>query len=121
MLISIPNKATIKEYKYLKTSQKEVNINNTSKNLDEYIYNKEHHFNNIKILGLLAAIDLLFSCFFFKAKNKSTFGESVFMLCIANIVGIALMLSNQKNKNSELNDSNKKLTLYKQNGINAII
>ena len=121
MLVSIPTKATIKEYKYLKSSQKEVNINNTPKNLDEYVYNKEHHFNNIKILGGLTAIDLLFGCFFFKTKNKSTLGEALFMLCIANIAGIGLMLNNQKNKNKELNNLSKKLVLYKQNGINAII
>ena len=32
MLISIPSKDTINEYKYLKRSKKEVNINKTSKN-----------------------------------------------------------------------------------------
>ena len=43
------------------------------------------------------------------------------MLCIANIAGIGLMLNNQKNKNKELNNLSKKLVLYKQDGINAII
>ena len=64
MLISIPARSTINEYKNLKTSQKEVKINETSKKLDEYVYDKTHKFGNYKAIGILGILDLLFFPYF---------------------------------------------------------
>lgn len=121
MIISIPSKDTISEYKYLKSSQKEVNINQTSKNLDNYVYDKTHKFNNLKAFAGLAAINLLFIALLFKSKNKAIMREPLFMLLISNFFIGGNILNEGKNKKYTLNNMDEKLRLYNRNGINAVI
>lgn len=118
MILSIPSRSTISEYRHLKTSQKEVNINSTSKNLDEYIYDKTHNFNNVKIIGALALLDIAFSLVARKTKGLQ---DCLFMLAIANFAGLGVALDNHSNKKYVLRNSDQKLKLYKQNGINAVV
>lgn len=121
MLISIPSRSTINEYKNLKTSQKEVKINETSKKLDEYVYDKTNKFGNYKAIGILGILDLLFFPYLLKPKNRSMYGDELFALMIGNIVGFGVILDNLKNKKRVLNDESKKFNLYKKNGINVVI
>lgn len=121
MIINIPSQSTIKEYKYLKKSQQEVNINQTSNKLDEYIYDKTHKFNNLKAFGGLVAINLLFSILLFKSKNKVSMREPLFMLLISNFFIGGNILDDEKNKKYTLNNKDEKLRLYNRNGINAIV
>lgn len=121
MLISIPARSTINEYKNLKTSQKEVKINETSKKLDEYVYDKTHKFGNYKAIGILSILDLLFFPYLLKPKNRSMYGDELFALMIGNIVGFGVILDNLKNKKRVLNNESKKFNLYKKNGINVVI
>lgn len=121
MIINIPSQSTIKEYKYLRNSKQEININQTSKSLDEYMYDKTHKFKNAKTFGLLAAMDLLFSCVWFKTKNKTSLSGPLFMLLVANGIILDLIFSEEKNKKFELNNQDKKLALYRKNGINAVV
>lgn len=121
MLISIPSKDTINEYKYLKRSKKEVNINKTSKNLDSYVYDKTHKFNNAKTLLLLTTMDLLYAGIHFKSKNKNFFNNSLFMVLLANGIILNCIFDEEKNKKYTLNNKDEKLRLYNRNGINAIV
>lgn len=121
MLISIPSKETINEYKYLKNSKKEVNINKTSKKLDSYVYDKTHKFNNAKTSLFLTIMDLLFAGIWFKTKNKISFDNSLFMLLFANGIILNCILNEEKNKKYTLNNKDEKLRLYNKNGINAIV
>lgn len=118
MLISIPKCSTINEYKNLKTSQKEISINSTSKNLDEYVYDKAHKFNNAKIFGILALADIALAIVARKAKWAQ---DSLFMLGLANAVGIWFALDNNTNKKYVLRTIDEKLKMYRQSGINAIV
>lgn len=121
MIISIPSKETINEYKYLKSSKKEVNINKTSKNLDNYVYDKTHKFNNAKTLLLLTMMDLLYAGIWLKSKNKNFLNSSLFMLLFANGIILNCILDEEKNKKYTLNNKAEKLRLYNKNGINALV
>ncbi len=118
MILSIPSSSTINEYKNLKTSQKEVNINSTSKKLDEYVYDKSHKFNNAKIFGSLLLLDAVFAVISRKSKGLQ---DCLFMLGIANFAGLGLAIDNNTNKKYVLKNQNEKLKLYKQSGINAVV
>lgn len=118
MILSIPSRSTINEYNNLKTSQKEVNINTASKKLDEYVYDKTHKFNNAKIFGVLALMDIAFAIISRKTKGLQ---DCLFMLGIANAAGVGIALDNNTNKKYVLKNQDEKLKLYKQNGINAVV
>lgn len=118
MILSIPSHSTINEYKQLKSSQKEININSTSKKLDEYVYDRAHKFNNAKIFGVLALLDIAFAIVSRKTKGLQ---DCLFMLGITNFAGLGIAFDNNTNKKYILKNPNEKLKLYKQNGINAVV
>lgn len=121
MIITFPSKEIKNEYNYLKSSKKEVNINNTSKKLDSYVYDKTHKFNNAKTFGLLTAMDLLYAGMWFKSKNKNFLTNSLFMLLLANGIILNCIFDEEKNKKYTLNNKDEKLRLYYRNGINAVV
>lgn len=121
MIISFPSKEIKNEYNYLKSSKKEVNINNTSKKLDSYVYDKTHKFNNAKTLLFLTMMDLLYVGMWFKSKNKNFLTNSLFMLLVANGIILNCIFDEEKNKKYTLNNKDEKLRLYYRNGINAVV
>ena len=121
MLISFPSRETRNEYKYLRNSRQEVNINKTSKDLDSYVYDKTHKFNNAKTLLLLTTMDLLYAGIWLKSKNKNFLNNSLFMLLLANGIILNCIFEEEKNKKYTLNNKDEKFRLYNRNGINAVV
>lgn len=121
MLIDFPSKEIRNEYNYLRNSKKEININNTSKKLDSYVYDKTHKFNNTKTVLFLAGLNLLYAGLWFITKNKKTLNNSLFMMILADGIILNCISDEIKNKKYTLNDSSEKLRLYNRNGINAVV
>lgn len=126
MFLSIAGPKTIHEYNNLKHSKQEIKINTTSKQMDEYVYDKNGGLRNIGIISGFALLDTLILDML---KNDKAIKESPKFIKYL-IGGITLMLNiyagkviydTEKNKKAVLNNPQEKLKTYQKSGLNAVI
>lgn len=126
MLFNIAGPKIFNEYNNLKQSKQEVNINKTSKKMDEYVYDKNSGLKNLGIIGGIILSDIL-SYDMIKndkiIKNFPKFLKIIFagVVSILNIYAGKIIYDAEKAKQMVLNNPQEKLKLYKEQGFNAVI
>ncbi len=126
MLFSIAGPKTIHEYNNLKQSKQEVNINKTSKQMDEYVYDKNSGLRNASIITGIVLSDILIADML---KNDKILKESPkYLKVIIGAVAVFLNLfagnaiyNSEKEKQAVLNNNQEKLKIYQKRGLNAVI
>jgi hypothetical protein len=125
MFIYFPSAAIKQEYRDLKTSQKPVKVSTTSKQLDEYVYDKNSGFKKVGILGLIVLVNVLFASF---AKGRKPFSADVgknnlitaAVLALYDLSSLGLMFDSERSKKAVFNSEKAKIRMYKEAGLNAI-
>lgn len=126
MFISFPTRKTINEYKSLRLSQKEIKISSTSKQLDNYVYNKRSGLNYILGFGTLTLFNVLFYNF---VKAEKPFSNSLkhnkiiglSTLAIFDLMSLFTCSDYERRKKHILDNPELKRRIYIKNGINAVI
>ncbi len=126
MLISIAGPKTRNEYKNLIKTQREVNINNTSKKLDEYVYDKT---GGVKTLGLISLLGFCDYLFYNMSNHEKMFSQNLRKNKIITLAGMAfynlmaayLLYEGEEIKQVKLSNPKTKLEIYRKSGINAVV
>lgn len=126
MIFSIAGPKTIQEYNNLKQSKQEINIKNTSKQMDEYVYDKKGGIKNLGIIGFLTISDILTYDMIKNdkmMKNAPNFLKIIFGGTIAflNLFAGKVIYDSEKIKQAKLNNHQEKLKLYCAQGLNAVV
>lgn len=124
MFIYFPTNAVKQEYRELKASQRPVKVSTTSKQLDEYVYDKNSAYKKLGILGLLVMVNALFASFakgrnLFSADPKKNNLITAAILGLYDVSSIGLILDAERSKKAVLNSEKAKVRMYKNAGINA--
>ena len=125
MYITFPSKAIKQEYNELKASQKPVKVSTTSRQMDEYVYDKHSGIKKLGLLSLMVLVNVLFASFtrerksFSKIPWKNNLTTAV-LLGTYDISAIAMLREAEKLKEATFASEKSKIHMYKKAGLNAI-
>ena len=78
MYITFPSKAIKQEYNELKASQKPVKVSTTSRQMDEYVYDKHSGIKKLGLLSLMVLVNVLFASF---TRERKSFSKIPWKCC----------------------------------------
>lgn len=126
MLIYFPTAAVKQEYRELKASQKPVKVSTTSKQMDEYVYDKHSGLKKLGLMGGLVALNFLIASFMkqrmpFSTNPKKNNLITAAILGVYDVCCMGLLLEGERSKKAVFASEKAKVRMYKNAGINAEI